>query len=483
MSSHQPKGLNRRTFLSGTAAVAAIGAAKGAMAHPEKSPQERTKTPFDYDVIVVGGGFAGATAARELGKQGYRTLLLEARSRLGGRTLTSTFADHSIEFGGAWVHWTQPHVWAEMRRYNLGVKEEPISDLDSCLLVDNNGQVKDIPPEKFWTDFQDAFEKFCHDARELFPRPYEPLHNPSAVKLDKYSALDRIQQLDITEDQRTMLNSFMTLYGGGKTNEFGLPGMIKLYACAGWDYDAFFDAESHYRIEGGTIALINALIEDSGAEVKLATPVAAIEQSKQGVKVTTDDDDVITAGAVVMTVPINTYKFIDFSPALSAEKNRIYQQGQLCQGCKLYVHLKQNLGSIFIFCDDEHPFNWVQTHANSDEQGTVLSITIGRRSTLDINDDEAIRNAIGKIFPGVEMIASAAYDWPNDPFSMGGWPAYRVGQQSQIEHLQQPEGRIFFGGAATANGWHEFIDGAVESGLRAGQQAHELLKSSASQMG
>lgn len=477
MGSNKIKGVNRRTFLSGTAALTAVGVTGGTLAHSAKTPQDPGKTPFDYDVIIVGGGFAGATAARELGKQGYRTLVLEARSRLGGRTLTSTFADHSIEFGGAWVHWTQPHVWAEMRRYNIGVKEEPISELDRCLLVANDGQVNDIPPEKFWADFQDAFEKFCHDARELFPRPYDPLSNPSVTKLDKNSVLDRIKQLDITNDQRTMLNSFMTLYGGGKTSEFGLPGMIKLYACAGWNYEAFFDAESHYRVDGGTIALVNALIEDSGAEVKLATPVIAIEQSQQGVKITTDDDAVITAGAVVMTVPINTYRYIDFSPSLSAEKNQIYQQGQLCQGCKLYVHVKQNLGSIFMFCDEEHPFNWVQTHANSDEQGTVLSITVARRSTLDINDDESIQKSINQIFPDVDLVGSAAYDWPNDPFSMGGWPAYRVGQQSQIKNLQQPEGRIFFGGAATANGWHEFIDGAVESGLRVGQQAHDFLKS------
>lgn len=476
MSNKSNRGVNRRTFLTGTAALAAAGVTTSALSDSSNTPQGTNKTPFDYDVIVVGGGFAGATAARELGKQGYRTLVLEARSRLGGRTLTSSFADHSIEFGGAWVHWTQPHVWAEMRRYNLGVKEELIAELDRCLLVDNSDKVKDIPPEKFWVDFQDAFEKFCHDARELFPRPYSPLFNPSVLELDKYSVQDRIQQLSISEDQRTMLNAFMTLYGGGKTNEFGLPGMIKLYACAGWDYEAFFDAESHYRIEGGTIALINALMEDSGAEVRLATPVTAIEQAKQGVRITTDDDTVITAAAAVMTVPVNTYKYIDFQPALSPEKNQFYQQGQLCQGCKLYVHLKQNLGSIFMFCDEKHPFNWVQTHANSDKEGTILSITVARRSTLDVNDDDAIRHAINKIFPDAEMVASAAYDWPNDPFSMGGWPAYRVGQQSQIAHLQKPEGRIFFGGAATANGWHEFIDGAVESGLRVGQEAHAYLQ-------
>jgi len=52
----------------------------------ERTVQQRLHMPERYDVIVVGGGFAGVTAARECALQGRRTLLLEARDRLGGRT-------------------------------------------------------------------------------------------------------------------------------------------------------------------------------------------------------------------------------------------------------------------------------------------------------------------------------------------------------------------------------------------------------------
>jgi monoamine oxidase len=38
-----------------------------------------------YDVVVVGAGFAGAAAASVLQKAGYRTAVLEARDRAGGR--------------------------------------------------------------------------------------------------------------------------------------------------------------------------------------------------------------------------------------------------------------------------------------------------------------------------------------------------------------------------------------------------------------
>src|SRR5689334_18476887 len=72
-----------------------------------------------HDAIVVGGGLAGVSAARELRRQGREVLLLEARDRLGGRTWTSRFGETPIELGGGWVHWHQPHTWSELLRHGL----------------------------------------------------------------------------------------------------------------------------------------------------------------------------------------------------------------------------------------------------------------------------------------------------------------------------------------------------------------------------
>ena len=66
------------------------------------------------DVIVIGGGFAGVTTAREAALAGRDVLLLEARDRLGGRTWTAPWHDEQIEYGGGWVHWHQPHTWSEI---------------------------------------------------------------------------------------------------------------------------------------------------------------------------------------------------------------------------------------------------------------------------------------------------------------------------------------------------------------------------------
>ena len=68
------------------------------------------KTMKTVDVVVIGGGFAGVTAARDLQKRGFKVLVLEARDRLGGRTWSTDRNRFHVELGGTWIHWTQPFV-------------------------------------------------------------------------------------------------------------------------------------------------------------------------------------------------------------------------------------------------------------------------------------------------------------------------------------------------------------------------------------
>jgi hypothetical protein len=121
------------------------------------------------------------------------------------------------------------------------------------------------------------------------------------------------------------------------------------------------ETQSVYKISGGTIALINAMIEDSSARVVTSTPVSGLKQLADGVQVTVDDDRIITASAAVVTVPINVYKTIDFDPPLSGGKNVMATDGQLSQGIKVYVKLKENVGTLWGMGSAEQPFTLLQT--------------------------------------------------------------------------------------------------------------------------
>ena len=120
---------SRRRFLAGAAGAAAAVSLSGAAANTSGGDGP-------WDVIVIGGGFAGVTAARDASFRGLKTLLLEARPRLGGRAFTAPFAGHDLDLGGTWIGWSQPSIWAEVMRYGMAVDESAAAtaaDLESML--------------------------------------------------------------------------------------------------------------------------------------------------------------------------------------------------------------------------------------------------------------------------------------------------------------------------------------------------------------
>lgn len=75
------------------------------------------RTRSSYDVIVIGAGFAGLVAARDLAlDRDLRVLLIEARDRIGGRTWTAKAWGEEFEMGGTFVHWYVEVSWLQIRR-------------------------------------------------------------------------------------------------------------------------------------------------------------------------------------------------------------------------------------------------------------------------------------------------------------------------------------------------------------------------------
>ena len=95
------------------------------------------------DVVVIGGGVAGLTAARDLGERGLTVTVLEGRDRLGGRTWTRRIVgtDVPAEMGGTWfTREKQPAIAGEIARYGLDVRAG--SPFDRAVWAGTEGRIE-----------------------------------------------------------------------------------------------------------------------------------------------------------------------------------------------------------------------------------------------------------------------------------------------------------------------------------------------------
>lgn len=459
---------SRRSFIKG---LGAAGAMVGIATVPMVNATT-TKQQTGYDVIVLGGGFAGVTAARDLSQAGKKVLLLEARNRLGGRTFTSDFAGKQIELGGTWIHWTQPHIWAEVTRYDMSLSESE-GAIPEKAVWSQNGKLQEGSPEKQWEVFLSSSQKFSGEyARNLYPRPWDPYHVPELMKLDHMSAADRIEEIrnQLSDDEYQMLNAFMALNCHNDPSTSAFVEMLRWDSLGGYDMGRLMDAAAHYKLKDGTIGLINKMLEDSNVDVRTNTPVYRVEQSDKGVRVFTEDDEIISAKACVCALPINVLDDIEFEPSLNKAKQQLSKDEHTGKGVKLYIHVKGESKKFGAFATKDHPIQFIFTEKllKKDEQ---IMVAFGTGKGMDANDNDSIEKVVQEFLPDAKVVEAFGYDWTLDPFSRGTWATLRPGHISNyLRDAQKPEGRCYFAGGDIANGWRGFIDGAIESGAHAAQQ-------------
>jgi len=471
----------RRQFVrnTGLGALAATGLARGEAAFgAEQGAEEESRSGGspspDYDAIVLGAGFAGLTAARELRTNGLRVLLLEARPRIGGRTFTSEVGGHDVELGGAFVHWTQPHVWAEITRYGLEIEEAALTAPPRSAWV-TSGELREGSFDDFSLLAFRGAGAFFFDAMQVLERPHDQLFVPGVAEVDRLSVADRLDGLRLPEDQRDIMDAIFATSCHCSPSEAGAVEMLRWYTLPGASLQAYADSVGRYWLRGGTRTLIEGILADGEPELRLSTPVKAVRQEDDQVVVTTEGGETVSARAVVVTLPLNVLGQIEFSPSLSPEKRAAASEGHAGSGVKLHIRVRGQLGGFNGVAPWPAPLTSIQTEF-SDSEGTVFTAFGPSGKLLDINDDEAIQNAVRRMLPGAEVEWAVGYDWNADPYSRGTWCVFRPGQLTRyLRELQRPEGKVFYASGDNANGWRGFIDGAIESGLRAGREVAAAL--------
>ena len=425
-----------------------------------------------YDVIVVGGGFAGLTAAREAALSGCSVLALEARDRLGGRTWTSPWNGLTVEYGGGWVHWHQPHVWSEITRAGLTVQLSDGPELAGWYVGEErrSGTIgaRDAIARRGWDMFVDG-------VLDALPNPHDPLHAIDRLaRFDRLTIAARLDELPLSTEERDVLAAELESLASAPLEDAGAVSVLRWHALSGYSLELTQYTGGRVTLTRGTRALVEAIAGGAPVERRLQTVVAGVVQRGDAVEVQTRDGETFAARAAVIAVPINALGAIEFTPLLSETKRQAIALGQSSRGIKIFIRARGeeiNQNSI----RRGHPFGYLDTELMLDG-GEQLLIGFGPDATLcDAADTVAVQRQMDQILPGYEVIEATAHDWLADPFARGTWAIHRPGWYEHFHAaMQQPEDRVVLAGGDIANGWAGFMDGAIESGLRAGALAARL---------
>jgi len=425
-----------------------------------------------HDVIIVGGGFAGVTAAREAALRGRSVLLLEARDRLGGRTWTAPWKGMAIEYGGGWVHWHQPHTWSEITRAGLAVQLSAAAHEAGWYVGEERraGTIdeRDAIARRGW-------DQFVRGVEEALPNPHDPLLAIERLaRFDRLTIAERLDQLSLDDEERSVLEAELESLANAPLGDAGAVSVLRWHALSGYSLALAQYAGGRVTLAGGTRSLLEAIASAAPFSTRLATPVVAVKQLGGGVEVHTRDGEIHRGSCAVVAVPLNTLGAIEFAPALSGRKQEAITLGQSSRGIKLFVHARGE-PQLQNAIRPGHPFGYLGTESLSDD-GTQLMIGFGLdASRCNAGDLAAVQRQLDAILPSYELLEATAHDWLADEFSRGTWAIHRPGwYEHHHAQMQLPEGRVLLAGSDLANGWAGFIDGAIESGLRAGAWASAL---------
>jgi monoamine oxidase len=426
-----------------------------------------------YDVVVVGAGFAGLTAARELSRQGLRVHILEARDRIGGRTWLDRRLGRDLEIGGTWVHWSQPYVWAELKRYGLETTPSPEPERAFWWA---DGRRHEGGPDQLLGLIGEFNAEFVKDSRKYFPEPFSPLAREDFKTIDDVSVLERIRSQFPAGAPRDILESFWALNFNGPLEDAALTQALRWVALTNGDWTVNFEACATYKIAGGTAALAAAILADSKASLEHGFTVEAISDDLPFVNIRSTDGRIVRARTAVVTVPLHAMKNVAFEPPLPTAKVEGCTLGQVAKGAKVWFRLRGEHPPFVALGASDWPLNFFQVEYILD--GDTLAVGFGPDvSKIDVEDPAAVQAQLERLVPGVEVVAVASHDWVGDPLSGETWPMHRTGFLStHLPAMQAAHGRILFAGSDIANGWGGFIDGAIESGMEAACTAVAMLE-------
>ena len=426
-----------------------------------------------WDVVIIGGGLAGITAARDLQQRGLRTVVIEANDRLGGRTYTIEDEGCKVELGGTWIHWTQPFIWAEKERYGLEIEETP-GCVAEHIAIHRGDRIEALGEHEI-AEFMAGFDLFFSEAISVWERPYDAQHSWTAIQeRDTISVADRMASLQLTPLQQAAIGGFLEILSMSAPHAASYVEMMRCYALSGWNTVVFKDTAARYKFAKGTGALVEAIVHDGDFDVITNAQATTITQSPEGVMVKTSDGGTFHGRAGIVTLPMNVMNTVEFNPPLAAIKREAAEIKHAGGGSKVFFVVKGDPGPVMTLARSaDSALIGSFTYHRGEHQSLLAGFSL-EPDALDksVEEWQSIFNAY---LPELEIIRTFGHPWGTDPLSQGSWCNYRPGTVTRFaEALPLREDNLFFASGDHGDGWRGFMEGAIASGS---QTAMAVLES------
>jgi monoamine oxidase len=439
------------------------------------------------DVAVVGGGLSGLSAARRLRERGRTVVVVEARDRVGGKMRTDVVGGHHADLGAHWIGPTQDRVAALARE--LGVRTEPQPLAGRAVLVSRGRRRTfrgSIPPLSPLSIAELGIAQLRLDRLRRKVSVEQPWIHAAVTDWDAQTVDTFARRYLRTRDARMFLNLAAELVFGAEIEELSLLYFL-FYLQSGGGLTSLTEFEGGAQQEhfvGGSQQLCDRLADGLGDDVRLRSPVAAVEQDGDGVLLRTEEGGRVRARHAIVAVSPALAGRWHWTRPLPADRDQLSQRMPMGAYMKVVLAYDRawwrdaNLSGIAY--SDAGPVQMVVDSGSAGPAGGALACFITGRAVerygrMELGTRQAaVRESLTRMFgpPAADWTAYAECDWTTEPYSRGG-PVGLMGPGTLGRYghvLRRPEGRVHWAGTDTATVWNGYMDGAIQAGERAADE-------------